>query len=327
MSDFSDSLAPTRFVPPKMSWAAWFLAVAAGSGAVAYGVYLNDYVIAATAAVALLSALTGFRMGLTRVGASLAAFTAAFMFAPQLGVTYESHFSQWFGTTGLLNRCVAVGTVGIVIFLVAALFMSAVASRILRSRPRLAWINSWLGFGTGAAQGALIVLIVLGGLLVVEPMQLQLANQDAGPSANQRPETAKKMTEAILLVTDHTHSSKLGSTIEKYNPFEHFEPLKKFEQVQQSVRVLSNPAKIDGLMRHPAINKLKERPEIKQAVANLMDDPEIREVLRGGATIQADQALQLLSHPAVLELIDQPDFVEEATRIIHEASAQEVNQI
>jgi hypothetical protein len=158
-------------------------------------------------------------------------------------------------------------------------------------------------------------------------MQLQLANQDGGSAANQRPETAKKMTEVILLVTDHAHASKLGSTIEQYNPFEHFEPLKKFEQVQQSVRVLSNPAKIDGLMRHPAINKLQERPEIKQAVANLMDDPEIREVLGSGASIQADQAMQLLSHPAVLELIDQPGFVEEASRIIKEASAAEVNQI
>jgi hypothetical protein len=83
--------------------------------------------------------------------------------------------------------------------------------------------------------------------------------------------------------------------------------------------VLSNPAKIDQLIHHPDITRLQERPEMKQAVDKLMSDPEITQILYSGKSIDRAGAMTLLNHPAVLELVDQPGFLEEANRIIDES--------
>ncbi|MGB7348189.1 MAG: CvpA family protein [Pirellulaceae bacterium] len=307
---------------PRMSGGASLIVIAIGAGVIGYSAYLGDYVVAATAAIVLFCALAGFRMGLMRMAASIAAFAAAVYFAPQLGLTYERSFSEWAGTTGLLNRFLAIASIGLVISLLATLVLSAITTRMLRRRPLLARMNGWLGFGAGAAQGAVVVLLFLGGLLIVEPMQLQLANQDANATTSTRPETSQRMTDALLTVADHTHRSRLGPVIEQYNPFERFEPLKKLDQIQTSVRVLSNPQKIEELLHHPAITELQQRPEVKQAVANLMDDKEIREVLHSGKSIDRNTAIQLLSHPAIMELIDQPGFIEEASKVIKESGSK-----
>ncbi|QDT11244.1 CvpA family protein [Planctomycetes bacterium K23_9] len=327
MTNFDDSLESTYFEPPRMSWSAWLLLVASAAGAIGYSVYLSDYVVAATVGVVLITAMMGYRMGLSRVVASLGALTVAFMYAPQLGITYENHFFEWFGTTGLLNRIIAISAIGFGIAMLATIVLSMITTRILRSRPRLARLNCWLGFTVGAAEGGLAVLLFLGGLLMVEPMQLQLANADAAAGDSARPVASQQMTEVILKVADQTHSSRLGPVIEENNPFEKFEPLKRFDEIQKSVRVLSDPQKINDLLHHPAINNLQERPEIKEAVANLMDDPEIREVLQSGASMDRNTAVQLLSHPAVLELIDRPGFLEEAGKIIRESAADVKIQI
>ncbi len=319
-----DSLDYLDDNPGRMSWPAWLLIVGAGSAAIGYCGYLGDFVLAGSIAVVLATALLGFRIGLSRMVAIVAAITLAVMYAPQLGMTYESQFAQWFGSTGLISRIIAIGTIGIGISLLGTIVFSFILNKIVRSRDGLPRTNSRLGFLAGTAQGALTVLVVLGGVLFAEPMQLQLANQDAQGNL-QRTSRSKAITETALAVADYTHESRLGPYIEKYNPFENCEPLKefgpmkKFKQIQQSVQVLSDPQKINRLLNHPDIQKMKDRPEVKQAMASLMQDEEISRVLNSG-TMNRSDAIELLSHPAVLELIDQPGFVEEASKLIQQSA-------
>ncbi|NND97155.1 MAG: hypothetical protein HKN47_07495 [Pirellulaceae bacterium] len=185
----------------------------------------------------------------------------------------------------------------------------------MKQRPRLARLNAWLGFGTGAVQGVASVLLMLGGLLIIEPYEIQRASASVNRTAR-----AQMVSGYILKVTEQTRQSALGPLIEQYNPFTQFPQLNKLEQVQQSVQVLSNPGKIEELLHHPSIRQIQSRPEVKNAVNQLMDDPEIQQVLHSGEPMTRESAMQLLSHPAVLELIDQPGFLEEATRVIDESN-------
>ncbi len=97
--------------------------------------------------------------------------------------------------------------------------------------------------------------------------------------------------------------------------------------MQQSVQVLNQPGKIDELLHHPSIEKLRQHPDVEYAVDRLMRDPEIQEVLQSGKGWDRDSAVKLLSHPAVMELIDQPGFLEEAASVIKAASEQQQIEI
>ena len=299
---------------PKMSWTAGLFFSASAAAGIWYFMTSQDFVGAGSILVVLLAAFSGFRLGFSKMGASLAAIAAAIWFAPQLGIQYESQFTEWFSTTGLLNRVIAIGSIGAGIALGGTIVLSFISGRILKNRPRLARTNSWLGFGTGAVQGAVAILLFLGGLLIVEPTELQRANQQV-----ERPATSQKVSDAILTVTEHTHSSKLGPYIEKYNPFTRIPQLNKLEEIQKSVQVLSNPQKVGELLNHPSILQLKQRPEVTEAVNSLMSDPKINAVLNEGGKLDRGTVMSLLNHPALMELIDDEEFMEEASRVIKES--------
>ncbi len=55
-----------------------------------------------------------------------------------IGIAQEHHFSEWFGTTGLANRFLSIGIVGLVMSLVTTLIVATITNRFVRDKPRLA---------------------------------------------------------------------------------------------------------------------------------------------------------------------------------------------
>ena len=274
----------------------------------------HDHVgMAGTVAIAI-ACFSGFQLGASRIAASLIGIAAAIALAPYWGISQEHRFTEWFGTTGLANRFLSVGVIGLLIILVASVISVIITNRFMKNRPRLAMSNSWLGFMIGGAEGVIAILLLLGGILMIEPVEKQRADLRGADDVR-----GQAVGNAITTVAFKTRASPLGPVIDKYNPFTRIPQLNKIEKVQQTVVVLSNPAKIDQLIHHPDITRLQERPEMKQAVDKLMSDPEITQILYSGKSIDRAGAMTLLNHPAVLELVDQPGFLEEANRIIDES--------
>jgi hypothetical protein len=271
----------------------------------------GDYVLATVCAVAGVAAFSGYRIGVAAIVGSIAAIVAAIAYAPSLGYEQELRFTQWFGTTGLLNRFLAVGVIGLGITFAVTGLAALVARRVCRKYAGFDSLNRWCGLGLGAVEGLIACLFFLGGMLVIVPTEKELTEMRSADNT-----CGQFLSKAILATTEHTHASRLGPIIEEYNPFVRCPQLNKVEEVQKSVRVLSDPKKIEELLNHPNIRKLQQRPEIKTLVSKLMDDPGIRDVLRSGKQMNRSMAMTLLNHPAVLELVDQPGFVEAATKAI-----------
>jgi hypothetical protein len=124
------------------------------------------------------------------------------------------------------------------------------------------------------------------------------------------------LSKFILAPAEKTRESRVGPVLETYNPFTRVPQLNRIQEVQQSVRVLSDPAKIEGLLHHPSMEQLQRRPEVRQAMQKLNSDPEIKNILHSGRSMDRTMAMTLLSHPAVLELVDQPGFMEEAVKVM-----------
>lgn len=287
-----------------------FLLISFIGPAVYFG-YQGDYILAALVAGACLSAFSGFRIGATAMIASVVAITTAVTYAPSIAYQHEFRFTEWFGTTGLLNRFVSIGAVGLGITIFASLLVMLVTRGIYRFRPRLDRANRWIGFWIGGVEGVAITVFILGGALVLEPIEKDRARHNVNQT-----ERGKQISFCVLKTAEHVHDSEVGSYIEKYNPFVQFPELNKIEEVQKSVQVLSDPKKIQSLINHPDVRRLQSRPEVQTAVKRVTEDPEIREALNAGGPMNRKIAMTLMNHPAILELIDQPGFMEAATKVI-----------
>jgi uncharacterized membrane protein required for colicin V production len=280
------------------------------SPAIYYG-WLGDFVVAAVCAIAVIGAFSGYRAGASWILAPLAAIATAIAFAPPMGKYSELIFSQLFGTTGLTNRFLSIGILGLVLSLVVSSVLIMIARRVLRYRPRLDSFNRWLGLGFGGLLGPIAILFFLGGMLILEPTMRKRASMNRLDD-----ERGQFVSKFVLTTTKMTRQSRLSPTVVEYNPFTRIPQLNKMEELQRTIAVLSDPAKIRGMLRHPSIKQLQQRPEVKLAMQKLTAEPVIQEILRSGKRMDRSMAMSLLRHPAVLELVDQPGFLTEASKII-----------
>ena len=76
---------------------------------------------------------------------------------------------------------------------------------------------------------------------------------------------------------------------------------------------------MNDVFGHPSILNLQQRPEIQKAVAELRSDESINDILTSGKPMDRSAAMTLLNHPAVLNLVDQPGFMEHADKAMEAA--------
>ncbi|MFK8111426.1 MAG: CvpA family protein [Rubripirellula sp.] len=315
MSADANDLAPTHARHAGMNPICRLFLLLLFFGSAGYFAYERDFVLAGLCAFTGVGAFSGYRAGLVYAMTWLAAIGTAILYAPGIGQTYESHFTNLLGTTGLLNRFVSIGIVGVLISFVLSSLAIMVVGRVLRKRPRLDSLNRWMGFAIGGVEGLAMCVCFLGGMLIIEPIE-----QERAPRRPESDRRGQMVSRLILTTAENTHASRVGHLIESYNPFVRLPQLNKVKEVQQTAEVLSDPAKIDGLLKHPSIQELQQRPEVKTAVAALKSDPKVQNILQSGRPMNREMAISLLSHPAILELVDQPGFLEEASKVIRGAT-------
>ncbi|TWU56980.1 Colicin V production protein [Rubripirellula tenax] len=275
----------------------------------------RDFVAAAMLMVAGFAAFAGYRSGVFSIFASVVALAAAIAFAPKIGMENAYRFSEIFGTTGLANRFLSIGIVAAAIGMFVMLCLWFILGRMVRRRSSLDRWNRRLGFTFGMLQGVAGLVFFLGGMLVVEPMQKQRAAQ--GDAKEGKSQFASNV---ILKTAAATHSSVVGPYIVKYNPLEWVPELNKVEEFGRTAEVLRDPVKMQELLDAPEIKTLREQPSVQRLVNQLNTDPDVQEMLKSGNSLTPSMAMKLLSHPAVMELVDQPGFLTEAAKVIKNAA-------
>lgn len=290
--------------------------------------YQKDYVLAAVLAAIAVSAVSGFKLGLLRILGSLVGIYAAVALAPAWGRSQAHHFSEWLGTTGLTNRFVAIGSIGLVIALAITCVFLLLSRRIFDQRPRLDATNRWTGLLAGGGQGAAAMLLLLGGILTIEPMQREQREQQAQLQQQTNPlQPAAEVPPALIhnLVSqaaERTQASALGSVVTAHNPFERIPQLNQLGKLQRTAQVFHDPAEVEGLLRHPDVVRLQQQPSMQAAIESVRQDSEIQAILNSGEPLNGHKAMTLLSNPAVMELVDQPEFVKTVSQILETSTAR-----
>lgn len=286
----------------------WMPMVGLFSAGISYFWMKEDHVTASALGIVMIAGLSGYRIGAMRLAGFLGGAAAAVALAPTWGKALEPKIAEFLGTTGLTSRVLSIGTVGIGITIGAMILMAVLSRMVIYDRPGLEALNKWLGFAFGGVQGAGIALMLLGGIMTVEPMaKTRLKSQDGNNAL------ARGVSKRIVEVAAQTRKSQVGPLVATYNPFKHIPQLSGMQRGAQLVR---DPQRLNRLIDSPKIEQLKHKPEMRRAMDSLAADAEIQDILRSGKQIDAQAAMSLMSNPTIMKLLDDPSFVGEMSKVL-----------
>lgn len=310
-----DPFSKPRLVP---SWLNFNSVVAVCALVVAWNSWQayqqNDLIGAAAIALIAAGALFGYCCGIVSFFVSLVGAVAAYYFAPQLGVEFEHLFAEYFSTTGLLNRGLAIGAAGLLIFLCIHLISALLVDSVAGSSGDKSTLSSWLGLGAGAFQATVCVLLFLNGFAVLQPMfPVTEGGSEVGADSS-----------AIAQLETAIEQSQWRPWAERNNLFERFPELNVVTEIHRSVDGLKGPDDVRGLLRHPLVMELREQPETEEAVQKLSKDIDFVELMTGKRSSEYTIST-LLNSNAVLNLIEQPGFLQTARQVLSETSDLEVD--
>ncbi|MCA9143154.1 MAG: CvpA family protein [Planctomycetales bacterium] len=286
----------------------WMPTIGVFTAGISYFWMQEDHVTASFLAGVMVAGFSGYRMGAVRLAGFFGGAAAAIAYAPTWGKAWEPQVAEFLGTSGLMSRVVSIGAIGLGITFASMIAMAIIARVLLEDRPRLEAMNRWTGFLFGGVQGTGVMLLLLGGILMVEPMAKERVAARTSEGA-----FARAVAERIVDVAGQTQKSRVGPFVMEYNPFQRVPQLAR---LQESMKVARDPQKLNRLMDSPNLDQLKQRPAMRRAIDSLSADAEIQQVLRSGKPIDTQAAMTLMSNPTIMKLLDEPGFVGEMSKVL-----------
>jgi uncharacterized membrane protein required for colicin V production len=299
---------------PSQGWGAidvWSLALF--FPVMLWAMLAKDYVLATAWCLVCLCGCSGLRAGAAGMLGMFVAMGIAIVYGPFLGIRYEGEVTKWLGTTGLANRLISISVMVMMMTLLIGQVFQWVILLATYKHKTLQGVNRYVGGVLGCVQGVAGVFLLIGGLFTIESLQ----KADA-PINNVASNIQIEATSVSLLgrVVNEAHASRLGSWVKQYNPYEKIPQLNRFHEVKRTVEMLVQPDRVQELLAHPEVVRLKSDPQVQQAMRDLRDDPEISKLLQGSKALDSAAILMLMNHPKVLNLLDQPGFLESARRAL-----------
>lgn len=314
MADESSSLeSVSESSPPERSYWLEIVILLVFFQVLLWAIISRDYVMAVSWCCVVFCGFNGMRSGATGMIGMIAAMAIAVALAPSIGMRWEGEVARWFGTGGLVNRILSISLVGIAMTIGLSLIAKQITRQWILRSPTFAYLNRLSGVVLGFFQGALAVLLFLSGLVTIEAMQ----RSEGQVVRHTSPENRESL---VVKLVQQTRTSRLGPWIEKYNPYERIPQLNRFAELKQSVSMIAEPARMQRLIEHPEVQRLRNHAQIQRVMEELVQDPDINHILHSGKPIDAPAVVVLMNHPSILKLLDQPGFLETASKVMRETS-------
>ena len=280
--------------------------------------FLGDYVTAGLLFATGFGCLIGFRSGALKALASILLVLAAIYVAPQFVHFVEPKLVEWFEFQGLSRRIVSMAVIIFAIGCVLTGFVSIFTWVAIKKGSRVESFNKCVGLMLGGAEAAVGTVLLLGGFLVITPT----FDQEKIAAAEQNFET---LSDIVLVsvddVAERTKTSLIGPLLIEHNPFTKYPKYNPLLDVHKIVQLLNNPSQINELLNDEAtMEKLRASDAFAIAAKKLSIDPVVQKILSSDGPPGPQQILALLNSQSVLEILDEPGFIDEATRIMKGSS-------
>jgi uncharacterized membrane protein required for colicin V production len=290
----------------------WLLVVGALGAVIGFSWSAQDYVAATALAAVSMAGLWGYYVGAARLLGLFASATIAWAcaapIAPWMAPYIERRINSNPATTQLISSIAAGG----IMLVVSALLIGVISRRVLRDRPRVQAANRLFGFGVGTVQGIAGVVLVLNGILLVEPY------------AKQRIRAARYDNESVIArvtalrvvdIAHQTRRSAVASFVKAYNPLEQFP---QFDELRRTATATHNPGKHSSTRSQSTNQPVYRKSEVRRAIESLAQDPQLRRIAQAQQPLYNRTAVSLLNHPEIAKLLEHPDLMNELTRAMDE---------
>jgi hypothetical protein len=263
-------------------------------------------------AAVLLFALLGYSRGVLRIVAFLGSLLLAGLAALPLGALLTPLLQR----VGFIPRALVPVSAPLAAGLVVLVVVDSLAKWALRRRARgreaqnLPRVDPWerlAGALLGGLWGCTLVALVLTGLHFLGRVNRELAKAATPP-----PGEAAQPGTTYQTINTQIDASPLASVVRRINPAED-----KVVQIFGSLaRVAGDQVLLDRFRRHPAIARLTDLPQLKDAAA----DVEIQQLL------DRRDYYALLDHPKLAALAQDKELVAECRKVDLAAVLTEVQK-
>ena len=280
--------------------------------------FFGDYVTAGLLFATGLGCWIGFRAGALKALTSILLILAAIFVAPQLVHLVEPKLVEWFEIQGLSRRILSMAVIVFAIGCTLSGIVWLVTRNAVKKGSRGERFNRLAGLMIGGTEAAVGTLLLLSGLLVIHPMFDQNKIAEAG-------ERSESLSDIVLVsvddVTKRTETSLIAPILVEHNPFTKYPEYNPLPRIYKTGQLLSNPSQINELLKDEAtMEKLHASDAFATAVKKLRIDPAVQEILNSEVPPRPQQILDLLNSQSVLEILDEPGFMDEVNRIIKDSS-------
>ena len=154
-------MAMDRHRTPGRNLSVWLLVLGLLGAAMGFCLSAKDYVATSVAAVTALGGLWGDYMGAVRLVGALVALVAAYEFSTPAARCLLPQIADRFGTAPGTTWLLSLGISGLVIAMLVTLVMELFSRWLTRDRQGFDAGNRFVGFGVGAAEAVLVMLLLL----------------------------------------------------------------------------------------------------------------------------------------------------------------------
>ena len=208
------------------------LVAALGLGAAGgFGYVVGDWVSAGFLLLVVLRAYTGYWAGGIKIASGVMGLLAAIKFSRLLAPHVAVWSDQYVDLPPTFQEPLSIAAAGLLLVVSVVVTMRVLGHLLLASKPRWKSVDRWVGLTAGGMQGVLIGLIVLFGIVMLEPVAAEYAksgqNLDkAGPLASWPTKVAQ--------VSEQIRESSIGTVMESMEPVrERFNS--RFDEMRKSV--------------------------------------------------------------------------------------------
>ncbi len=256
------------------------------------------------------TAANGYWIGAARIGALFGGLLAGALFAVPMGKALEGLCAAVFSTTGATNRMISTGLSALACVVLVTITLQVVIGQWQKRNPQWKGYDRMVGSGLGLLEGALLGLLLIWAVLSLEPIA---ATSLAQTQSHEGSTNSNPISRYVVAIAQTARGSKVGRLADAVNPLNE---MRLLTLLSKGLVVLNDPGAHQAFINHPAIETIRQRPSVQQAMKMLADDPEISLILEN-ESIRGNLSV-ILASPTLLAIFDQTDIVADLSPLADE---------
>ena len=289
----------------------WLLLLGMFGAIIGFAWSEQDYVAASALAAIAISGLWGYYLGAIRLIGFFGSLAGAYASAFPIGQWLEPHIAKNFDCSPAVTRMISLITGGGLVFIASCVVIAVVSRRLLDERPRLEAANRFLGFVIGGLQGSAAMLLLLSGILFIEPHAKQRV---AIPRSEDDNRFARAIALRVIDVGERTRQSTVAPLIQAYNPFERIPKLIDLPRTGVAIR--------DQGTKSVTEQRSQTKSDVRRAIESLAQDPQLRKLAESKQPLDKQTAVSLLNHPGIAKLLEQPDLMQQLSEAMNDLGVE-----